>query len=216
MSILDVILEPVKIYTRGGDKGETGLIGGTRVRKSTPRVAAYGEVDELNAVLGLALAELAAGQASASASASTSAEHGRVLAEIQRALFELGAELATPTAGEQARGTPPIAAERVLVLEGAIDAISARLPPLRHFILPGGSRAASSLHLARTVCRRAERAVVALAAEEPVRPEVLAYLNRLSDYLFVLARAVNTDAGIAEPIWRGREHEDSARSSGDT
>jgi cob(I)alamin adenosyltransferase len=183
----------VKIYTRGGDRGETGLIGGARVSKSTLRVIAYGEVDELNAVLGTVLAEL------------SSPEHRRALAEVQRTLFELGAELATPPEGERARGIPPVQAERITGLESAIDALVKRLPPLRHFILPGGARAAAGLHLARTVCRRAERAVVGLADREPVRPQVLAYLNRLSDYLFVLARAVNADAGVEEPIWRGAE-----------
>jgi cob(I)alamin adenosyltransferase len=184
----------VKIYTRGGDRGETGLIGGARVSKSALRVIAYGEVDELNAVLGVVLAEI------------SSPEHRQALAEIQRTLFELGAELATLPENERSRGTAPVQAERVAGLEAAIDAMSERLPPLRHFILPGGSRTAAGLHLARTVCRRAERAVVELAAKEQVGPQVIAYLNRLSDYLFVLARVVNAEGGIAEPIWRGREN----------
>jgi cob(I)alamin adenosyltransferase len=183
----------VKIYTRGGDQGETGLIGGARVSKNALRVIAYGEVDELNAVLGVVLAEI------------PSPDDRLALAEIQRTLFELGAELATPPEQARARGTTPVQAERIAELEAAIDAMSERLPQLRHFILPGGTRPAAGLHLARTVCRRAERAAVGLAAQEQVRPQVLAYLNRLSDYLFVLARKVNADAGVDEPIWRGRE-----------
>jgi cob(I)alamin adenosyltransferase len=182
----------MKIYTRGGDRGETGLVGGARVAKSALRVAAYGEVDELNAALGAAAAEL------------ESADHRRALAAVQRTLFELGAELATPPGNERAGGTPPVAMAEVTALEAAIDALDARLAPLRHFLLPGGTRAGAALHLARTVCRRAERAVVALDRAEAVRPEVLAYLNRLSDYLFTLARAVNAEAGAAETEWRGR------------
>jgi cob(I)alamin adenosyltransferase len=182
----------MKIYTRTGDKGQTGLIGGRRVAKSVPRVTAYGEVDELSAVLGTGIAALP--EASAERPA---------LEAIQRVLFELGAELATPPGSEVGPGVAPIAAERVSELETAIDALSARLAPLRHFILPGGSRAGAALHVARTVCRRAERAVVKLAAVEPVRPEVLAYLNRLSDYLFVLARAVNAEEGVSEAVWKG-------------
>lgn len=184
----------MKIYTRTGDKGQTGLIGGRRVAKSVPRVAAYGEVDELSAVLGTGIAALP--EASAERPA---------LEAIQRVLFELGAELATPPGSEVGPGVPPIAAERVSELETAIDALSERLAPLRHFVLPGGSRAGAALHVARTVCRRAERAVVRLAAVEPVRPEVLAYLNRLSDYLFVLARAVNAEEGASEAVWSGGE-----------
>ena len=179
----------MKIYTRSGDRGDTGLIGGQRVKKSVPRVAAYGGVDELNAVLGLAIAELGAGSPAAD------------LARIQSALFTLGAELATPAAAEPARGVEPLPAAETAWLEASIDAIGDRVPPLAHFILPGGSRAGATLHLARTVCRRAERAIVALAAEEPVRAEVLAYVNRLSDYLFMLARAVNAGAGAVEPKW---------------
>jgi len=182
----------MKIYTRSGDRGDTGLIGGQRVKKSVPRVAAYGGVDELNAVLGLAIAELGAGSPAAD------------LARIQSALFTLGAELATPAAAEPARGVEPLPAAETAWLEASIDAIGDRVPPLAHFILPGGSRAGATLHLARTVCRRAERAIVALAAEEPVRAEVLAYVNRLSDYLFMLARAVNAAAGAAESKWLGR------------
>jgi cob(I)alamin adenosyltransferase len=191
----------MKIYTRTGDKGQTGLIGGDRVAKSTLRVAAYGEVDELNAVVGAAISEL------------ESSDYLQALERIQRTLFELGAELATPPGGEASRGTPLVTAERVTGLEIAIDALSERLAPLRHFILPGGSRAGAGVHLARTVCRRAERAVVTLAAAEEVRPEILAYLNRLSDYLFMLARAVNVEDGASEPAWLGRGDSEPAGSA---
>jgi cob(I)alamin adenosyltransferase len=192
------MLPRVKIYTRGGDRGETGLMGGARVRKSSLRVAAYGEVDELNATLGVAAAALAHDTPAAAGKSPREA-----LTEIQRTLFDLGAELAAPPGTKAAKTAPPVTETQVTTLEQAIDALSERLPPLRNFILPGGSPGASSLHLARGVCRRAERAVVALADVEPVRDEVLAYLNRLSDYLFVLARAVNADAGVTEPVWRG-------------
>jgi cob(I)alamin adenosyltransferase len=183
----------MKLYTRGGDAGETGLIGGTRVAKNAPRVATYGEVDELNAVLGMAAAELGPGP------------HQDALIEVQRVLFALGAELATPPGREAARGTPPLDASYATALEPAIDALTEKVPPLRHFILPGGSRAGAALHLARTVCRRAERAVVGLAAAEPVNAQAVVYLNRLSDYLFALARAVNHEAGTSERVWQGRD-----------
>ncbi len=184
----------MKIYTRTGDQGDTGLIGGGRVRKSIPRVAAYGTVDELNATLGLALAEL------------NENPHAQALVRIQNALFSLGAELATvaPRAGSEHR-IALLDATETSWLEAEIDRLTDGLPPLKHFILPGGTRAAASLHLARTVCRRAERTIVTLAATEPVRGEILAYVNRLSDYLFVLARAVNSSAGQPEPIWLGRD-----------
>jgi cob(I)alamin adenosyltransferase len=186
----------MKLYTRGGDAGETGLIGGTRVSKNTPRVATYGEVDELNAVLGVAAAALAPGA------------HRDALIEVQRVLFTLGAELATPPGKEAARGTPPLDGRHATALEAAIDALTAQVPPLRHFVLPGGSPAGAALHHARTVCRRAERAVVGLAAAEPVNAQAVIYLNRLSDYLFALARAVNHEAGASEPIWQGRDAAD--------
>jgi cob(I)alamin adenosyltransferase len=183
---------PMKIYTRGGDQGETGLVGGQRVSKSSPRVAAYGEVDELNAVLGVAAVEV------------REEPCAKLLAEVQRILFDLGAELATPPGSESSRGTPALGPEPSAALESAIDVLTAKLPALRHFILPGGSRAGAALHHARTVCRRAERAVVALSAAEPVNPQSIVYLNRLSDYLFVLARAMNHAAGAHELEWHGR------------
>ncbi|MFI5315053.1 MAG: cob(I)yrinic acid a,c-diamide adenosyltransferase [Myxococcota bacterium] len=186
----------MKIYTRGGDAGETSLFGGERVSKSAPRVSAYGEVDELNSVVGVARAELAHPDLSA------------MLETIQSSLFDLGGELATPGAAErQARGKggPRIAESDVTELERWIDQLETELEPLRNFILPGGARAAALLHLARTVCRRAERGVISLAAREAIDPLLVRYLNRLSDFLFVMARAVNRRAGVAEPQWIGRE-----------
>jgi cob(I)alamin adenosyltransferase len=184
----------VRIYTRTGDRGETGLFGGGRVPKSDPRVEAYGEVDELNAVLGWALAGL-----------DDAAVRERI-ASIQADLFTIGAHLATPPAPERRRRPelPPLDPDRVRALESWIDGAEAELPELRAFILPGGSAAGAALHLARTVCRRAERRVVALAEREPVEPDIIIYLNRLSDLLFVLARIANQRAGAVEETWQPR------------
>lgn len=181
----------MKIYTRTGDAGETALFGGGRVRKDHPRVAAYGAVDELNSVLGWALAELDAGP---------SADR---LARVQHDLFTLGADLATPPARERRRrpDTPPLPAGRIAEMEAWMDEMEVRLPPLERFVLPGGARGAAALHVARSVCRRAERAVVALAVEEPVDAVVVTYLNRLSDLLFVCARLENAKAGRADVPW---------------
>jgi cob(I)alamin adenosyltransferase len=170
-----------RIYTKSGDAGETGLGDGTRVPKDHPRVAAYGEVDELNAVLGLAVLHAGA--------------DADLLRSVQNDLFDLGADLCVP-AGEGLRVTAA-QAER---LERAIDRANERLHPLTSFVLPGGSAAAAWLHLARTVCRRAERAVVALAHAAPVNPQAVIYLNRLSDLLFVLARTANA-GGAADVLW---------------
>ena len=181
-----------RIYTRRGDDGSTGLFGGPRVRKDDLRVAAYGEVDELNSALGLAREELLA------------PEHKDVLAildALQSELFTLGAELATPQAEKAPRDVPQIAAAMVSRMENDIDRFTAELPEMRQFILPGGSRAGAALHFCRTVCRRAERSAVRLAETDPVSPQVLAYLNRLSDLLFVLARAANLRAGGREIPW---------------
>jgi cob(I)alamin adenosyltransferase len=180
----------MKIYTRTGDAGETGLLGGTRVSKAHLRVCAYGELDELNAVVGVVRGQSLRVRATA------------LLREIQRDLFALGAQLADPSARVAVRrakaAVPPSHVRR---LERAIDAREKRLPALTSFILPGGSQLGAQLHLARTVCRRAERAVVALAKHEPVDPRLMTYLNRLSDLLFVLAREANHDAGIPEDRW---------------
>ncbi|MDK4807946.1 MAG: cob(I)yrinic acid a,c-diamide adenosyltransferase [Novosphingobium aromaticivorans] len=183
-----------KIYTRTGDAGTTGLVDGSRRAKHDARMVAIGEVDEANSVLGLAVLAVAAIPAPAVAAE---------LARIQNDLFDLGADLATPASGPDDDFAPGAMTLRIVPgqvdwLEQAIDAHNADLPPLTSFILPGGSEAAARVHLARAIVRRAERAGVALAAAEPVNPAALAYLNRLSDYCFVLARALNKGA---DPLW---------------
>ena len=182
-----------KIYTKSGDRGETGLFGGGRVPKDHLRVEAYGQVDELNAAIGLARA------------LDPSGFHDGLLQTIQRDLFTIGAQLATPDpdtlSKTLSRSGAPIGESEVGALEHAIDAAEAKLEPLKSFILPGGTVKAGALHVARTACRRAERAVVALARAEPVSPALLQYLNRLSDLLFVLARAANADAGRPDIKW---------------
>jgi cob(I)alamin adenosyltransferase len=178
-----------RIYTRGGDKGETSLTDGSRVPKNAARVEAYGTVDEANAAIGLARPH-----APAAADA--------MLARIQNDLFDLGADLSTPQGdGKRQAGALRIVAAQVARLEAEIDAMNAELKPLDSFVLPGGTACAAYLHLARTITRRAERGAVTLAASEPVNPEALKYLNRLSDHLFVLARHVN-DKGAADVLWR--------------
>ena len=183
----------MKIYTKTGDDGSTGLFGGARVRKTDARVEAYGSVDELNAVLGVALAGGAGGLAEA-------------LVGLQRELFVLGADLATPK-GQESSYLPRLTPEHVAGLERLIDEHDARLPALKNFILPGGCPLAAHLHLARTVCRRAERATVALAAQAEIGPVPVQYLNRLADLLFVLAREANRAAGVAETEWAPRRGE---------
>jgi len=181
----------MKIYTRTGDQGETGLFGGGRVPKDSARVDAYGDVDELNSVIGLAR------------SIESMPPIDELLVPMQRDLFGLGALLATPDVEkmqhqlEKAR----IDDDRILQLERAIDQGEAELESLRAFILPGGSPKSAALHVARTVCRRAERKVVALSHGVDIPPIVLTYLNRLSDLLFVLARVANARAGVAEVTW---------------
>jgi cob(I)alamin adenosyltransferase len=179
-----------RIYTKSGDKGDTGLGDGSRVPKDHPRVAAYGGVDELNAVLGL----LTAHHPDASESA--------LLRSIQNDLFDVGADLCLPqAAGEAPGGRLRIRPEQSTRLEAAIDRLNTDLAPLNSFILPGGRPAAAWCHLARTVCRRAERDVVALAHQEPINAEVVIYLNRLSDLLFVLARVYNNN-GRDDVLWK--------------
>jgi cob(I)alamin adenosyltransferase len=182
------------LYTRAGDKGQTSLFGGQRVPKDHLRVAAYGELDELNAALGVATASLRQRRVV------------NLLQSIQNELFDIGAELAGQGQAQRSHGGDAyrLAEERVAQLEGWIDEYDPRVPPLKIFILPSGSRGASLLHLARTVCRRAERATVRLATGEEVNPHVLAYVNRLSDLLFALARYVNQAEGGAERPWRKR------------
>jgi cob(I)alamin adenosyltransferase len=178
----------VKIYTKTGDRGETSLFDGTRVMKTDARVAAYGDVDELQAVIGVAAAH-------------TGGELAAIAGSVQRDLFALGARLADPTHKIAPRVSKIVIDETsVARLEQWIDTLEAGLPPLRHFVLAGGSPGGSLLHLARTVCRRAERAVLALGMDT-VEPIVLMYLNRLSDLLFVMARAANQRAGVPEAEW---------------
>ena len=180
-----------RIYSRTGDAGETGLFGGQRVSKDDLRVRAYGTVDEANAVLGVARA------------AGPGPEIDAVLERLQHHLFDLGAELATPpqaSSGAVAHA-PRVARAWVDALERDIDRFEDALPPLRTFILPGGTPAASALHLARTVLRRAEREIVTLGAREPLNPELLRFVNRVSDLLFVLARAANHAAGRGDVGW---------------
>jgi cob(I)alamin adenosyltransferase len=182
--------EVVRVYTRTGDAGETGLLGEVRVRKDDLRIEVVGTLDELNASLGLAAAAVADPWLLES------------LAILQRDLFAIGAQVADARpAGRQTARTPGFRDEAVGELERRIDRAQAELPPLSRFILPGGCEAGARLHLARSICRRAERRLVALGAEEAPAPGVLAYLNRLSDLLFVLARLVNQRAGVAEPQW---------------
>ena len=181
----------MRIYTRTGDTGETGLFGGGRVAKDNPRVAAYGEVDELNSALGVVRA------------AEPAALFDAELEAIQRDLFAIGGHLATPDP-EKVRAAlerATLSSARIQDFETAIDAAEAELPPLKAFVLPAGTPKAAALHLARTVCRRAERRVVSLAREEPVPELFLVYLNRLSDYLFTLARLANLRDGRGDVIW---------------
>jgi cob(I)alamin adenosyltransferase len=185
----------MRIYTRKGDDGQTEILGGGRVPKDAARPEVCGALDELNAVLGLAQAHgLAEGE---------SVDLDRVVERVQGEVLQVGAELADPD--PEARGLRTIGPQHTRALEEAIDRFDAALVPLDGFILPGGTRAAGLLHLARTVCRRAERRLVTLSrtGPEPISPELLAYLNRLGDLLFVLARAANARAGVADVRWRG-------------
>ena len=183
-----------KIYTRSGDGGDTGLVGGQRVGKDSPRVWAYGTVDELNSALGLARAFNAASPA-------PDRELDAVLAGIQNELFDLGAALAT-LPRDFRPGMPRISRDHIGALEKRMDELNAKLGPLPEFILPGGSVTGAALHLARTICRRAERYAVRLAREETLGEFVLPYLNRLGDALFVLARWANQQQGVQETSWK--------------
>lgn len=191
-----------RIYTKTGDKGDTGLFGGGRVRKDDPRVEAYGAVDELNATLGLAV------------SLCEDAQIRDWIGAVQSELFVLGSELATPDPERVRKQIVPLGQDRIAAMEAIVDTVEAELPELRQFILPGGHPAAAQLHVARTVCRRAERRVIALSDAAAVRPECIAYLNRLSDLLFVLARAVNHRAGVREPVWTAPLRTPAADSDG--
>jgi cob(I)alamin adenosyltransferase len=186
------VVKLTKIYTRTGDDGTTGLVDGSRLPKHDARMEAIGAVDEANSALGLAAVALADGP------------HAEALYRIQNDLFDLGADLATP-AGEDEDFAPSemvlrVIASQVAWLEAAIDEANARLEPLTSFVLPGGSEAAARLHVARAAARRAERAMTAMASAVPTNPQALAYINRLSDYLFVLARVANED-GAGDVKW---------------
>lgn len=187
------MVQLTKIYTRGGDQGETSLGDGSRVAKHDARVEAYGTVDEANAVIGLVRVEIARAGADEK-------DLDAALSRIQNDLFDLGADLCTPEDGRRAEGALRIAASQVEWLETEIDKINERLAPLSSFILPGGSPVAAQLHLARTVARRAERCVTELARSETVNTEAVKYLNRLSDLLFVMSRAANND-GAYDVLW---------------
>jgi cob(I)alamin adenosyltransferase len=178
-----------RIYTRGGDTGETSLGSGERVKKHALRVAAYGTVDEANAVIGVARLHTR-----------DQPEADAMLARVQNDLFDLGADLCTPAGGKRSQGALRIVQAQVDRLEREIDAMNATLEPLTSFVLPGGTPAAAYLHLARTVVRRAERLMTELAETEPVGAEAIRYVNRLSDHLFVLARHLN-DQGRADVLW---------------
>lgn len=182
----------MKIYTRTGDDGTTGLFGGARVSKFDPRVEAYGTVDEANSILGLARA------------AGVSGALDESLARIQAELFTLGAELACAPGKEDKLGLETVGDPHIQALEHEIDALEVGLEPLKNFILPGGSLAAAFLHQARCVCRRAERRVLEAREQAPVREQVVRYLNRLSDLLFVQARAANHQAGHVDVAWTPR------------
>jgi cob(I)alamin adenosyltransferase len=181
-----------KVYTRGGDDGSTSLGGGRRVPKDSARVEAYGTVDELNAQIGSAVAS------------GLDPELAEILTGIQNDLFHLGSDLCTPEDEKQRRTVPRIEQRQVDALEGTMDRLTAELGPLENFILPGGSPGAARLHIARTVCRRAERDVVRLSREEPVGPHTVQYLNRLSDALFVMARRENQRSDVPDVYWDSR------------
>jgi cob(I)alamin adenosyltransferase len=177
-----------RIYTRTGDRGETGLVGGTRISKDSLRVEAYGNVDELNSVLGIVRAFL------------NDKELDNLLAEIQNDLFVVGSDLASDANARQ-RKVPRISEEKIIAMEKAIDKFEGELSPLKAFILPGGGLSGSLLHNARTVARRAERRIVALGMAEPINDQVVPYMNRLSDLLFVMARVANHRENKAETEW---------------
>lgn len=182
----------MKIYTKTGDSGQTSLFSGERISKGDLRVSAYGDVDELNSFLGMAILR-------------TSVEGNReLLRKIQNRLFDLGADLATTG---RRKSVERIDNKEILEMEAAIDVMDARLPELRTFILPGGTEAAVWLHLSRTICRRAERSVVRLQGESQINPLIIVFLNRLSDLLFMMARLENFSAGVSDITWEKRGSE---------
>jgi cob(I)alamin adenosyltransferase len=179
----------MKIYTKGGDKGKTSLLGGTRVAKYSDRIEAYGSTDELNSCIALLIEELP-----------SYSEQKELLKEVQYKIFELGASLATEK-NKQELYAPNLKEEHITHLEEAIDKMQALLPEQKYFILPGGHKSVAMAHLCRTVCRRAERQVVLLNDSEPIHPMIIPYLNRLSDYLFVVSRKLALDFGVEEVYW---------------
>lgn len=176
-----------RIYTRGGDSGQTGLGDGSRVSKTSPRIAAIGAVDETNSAIGVARLH-------------AEADADAMLGRIQNDLFDLGADLSMPDGARKAEGALRIAPAQVERLEREIDAMNEKLAPLKSFVLPGGTALASHLHLARAIARRAEAAIVDLSGSEQINPDALRYANRLSDHLFVMARAANND-GMGDVLW---------------
>lgn len=184
------IMKKSLIYTKTGDRGTTSLVGGTRVSKTHDRLEAYGTVDELNSFLGLLVTYL-------------SDEHDRAFVQqVQDTLFVVGSYLATDQTKTALRQSSVVSAERVEAMEHEIDLLDSALPPLTAFVLPGGSRGAAVCHVCRTVCRRAERRILTLAEQVEIAPELLAYVNRLSDYLFVLSRKINCDEKKGEIFWK--------------
>ena len=183
----------MKIYTKTGDDGTTGLFGGGRVPKDSMRIEAYGTVDELNSTIGIARASI------------TDVGLSALLERIQQNLFVLGADLATPLDARSNYAIPRIDGKDVHDLELAIDEHESHLPPLKKFILPGGGQAAANLHLSRTVCRRAERLLISLGREQEIGTSDIIFLNRLSDLLFVLARRANQIAGVSDVEWDGKK-----------
>jgi cob(I)alamin adenosyltransferase len=181
-----------KVYTRTGDDGTTALGPGQRVRKDSARIEAYGTVDELNSAIGVAIA------------AGLDERLSGALFSIQNDLFHLGSDLCIPEADKERMPGPRVEARHVDALEALMDELSAELPPLENFVLPGGSPGASALHLARAICRRAERLVVALSRTEKVGEHTIRYLNRLSDALFVMARFENKSRGVEDILWNSR------------
>jgi cob(I)alamin adenosyltransferase len=218
----------MKLYTRTGDDGTTGLFGGERVAKDHPRISACGDIDELNAALGLVASELQRMSDEESGkprltSRTTPPEQSQawsarktrggpdsdsfldlaqhVLTHLQSRLFDIGADLATPAGSKHATKVMRITNEHVAEAERSIDQIDAGNAPMKHFVLPGGTELASRLHLARTICRRAERSLVQLQRAEPITPAAMIYINRVSDLLFAMARRANSDAGVPDVPW---------------
>lgn len=190
-----------RVYTRTGDDGQTALVGGRRVPKDDPRIASYGDVDELNSVLGMVRAHLAAPPYTEPAAAAASGQLDEVLAFLQQELFDLGSELATPPE-DAYEGMKTMGPEQIERLETFIDALQPDLKPLESFVLPGGGSAGAGLHLARTVCRRAERVATALVRDGQTTPWTARYLNRLSDLLFVQSRWIAAATGHQETLWQ--------------